>query len=83
MIHHQTIKCPHCSGNDLVKNARSRNKTQRWYCNQCKRSFQLTYRYSAHKPGIKDQIDQQTLIAVVFVILPEIYTFLPIRYAII
>lgn len=61
MVHHQEIKCPHCLCNDLVKNGLSRNKTQRWYCNHCKRSFQLDYSYNAHKPGIKQQIDQQTL----------------------
>ena len=61
MVHTQIITCIHCNGSDLVKNGHSENGTQRWCCRQCKKSFQLTYRYNAHKPGIKEQITVLTL----------------------
>ncbi len=61
MIHQEKISCPSCQGNNLVKNGHSRNGTQRWRCNGCGISFQRDYTYTAHRPGIKEQIDQQTL----------------------
>lgn len=61
MIHYETINCPGCESNDLVKNGCSRNGTQRWRCNACKKSFQLDYKYNAHKAGIKEQISTLTL----------------------
>jgi len=56
MVHTQIITCIHCNGSDLVRNGHSENGTQRWRCHQCKKSFQLIYRYNAHKPGVKEQI---------------------------
>ena len=61
MTHHQEIQCSHCSSADLHKNGHSENGTQRWRCNDCGKSFQLTYRYTAHKPGVKEQITVLTL----------------------
>jgi transposase-like protein len=61
MIHKEELRCPVCSGNDLVKNGKSPNRTQRWRCNKCKKSFQLDYRYNAHKQGIKEKIIEMTL----------------------
>ncbi len=61
MQHYQQIECPQCGSNDLVKNGLSPNKTQRWRCNKCKKSFQLSYTYKANEPGIKEKIDSQTL----------------------
>jgi transposase-like protein len=61
MKHHQEILCLHCSSSNLHKNGHSENGTQRWRCNGCRKSFQLTYRYNARKPGIKDQITVLTL----------------------
>jgi transposase-like protein len=55
------IECPHCGSLDLQKNGHSENGTQRWRCNGCRKSFQLTYRYNARKPGVKEQIDELTL----------------------
>ena len=64
MVHYQEILCPNCGINQISKNGLSRNGTQRWLCNsescEC-RSFQLEYTYNAHKPEIKQQIEQQTL----------------------
>jgi len=61
MKHSQEIQCPHCSGSSLQKNGHSENGTQRWRCNECRKSFQLTYRYNARKPGVKEQITVLTL----------------------
>ena len=61
MKHSQDILCPHCSGSDLQKNGHSENGTQRWLCIDCRKSFQLTYRYNARKFGVKEQIVIQTL----------------------
>jgi len=64
MVHYQEITCPDCSGTHICKNGCSENGTQRWLClnEDCsRRSFQLRYKYNAHKPGVKDQIDTQTL----------------------
>jgi transposase-like protein len=61
MIHQKELHCPSCSSNDLVKNGKSPNGTQRWCCNQCKKSFRFAYRYNACKPGIKDTIIEMTL----------------------
>jgi len=61
MKHSQDIQCPHCSSSDLQKNGHSENNTQRWRCLNCRKSFQLTYRYNARKPGVKEQIIELTL----------------------
>ena len=61
MKHTQDITCPFCTGFDLVKNGHSVNGTQRWRCNQCKKSFRQYYRYIACQPGIKEQIILLTL----------------------
>jgi transposase-like protein len=61
MKHYHTIVCPFCSKDDLVKNGHSVTGEQRWRCNNCKKSFQLEYKYNAWKPGVKETIIQQTL----------------------
>jgi len=61
MKHTQEIQCPHCESSNLQKNGHSENDTQRWFCTDCRKSFQLIYRYNAHKPGIKEQIVIMTL----------------------
>ena len=58
MIHYQELHCAHCSNNDLVKNGKTPNGTQRWRCNKCKKSFRFTYLY---KPGVKATIIEMTL----------------------
>jgi transposase-like protein len=61
MKHTHEILCLHCSGCDLQKNGHSENGTQRWFCKQCGKSFQLSYQYNARKPGVKEQITVLTL----------------------
>ena len=55
------IICRHCGSDDLVKNGHSENGTQRYRCNECGKSFQTEYSYNAWKPGIREQIETQTL----------------------
>jgi transposase-like protein len=55
------IICRYCGKDDLVRNGRSENGTQRYRCNNCKKSFQTDYCYNAWQPGVKDQIETQTL----------------------
>ena len=55
------IACRHCESDDLVKDGHSENGTQRYRCNNCKKSFQIEYSYNAWKPGTKEQIEKQTL----------------------
>ena len=61
MIHKVELCCIHCGSNDLVKNGKSLNGTQRWRCNQCKKSFRFEYRYNACKPCVKAAIVEMTL----------------------
>ncbi len=61
MKRYQVIICPFCGCDDLVKNGHSENGTQRWFCNGCKKSFQIEYTYNARKPGVKEQILELTL----------------------
>ena len=64
MRHTQDIQCIHCFGSDLQKNGHSENGTQRCRCNCCGKSFQLSYRYNARVPGVKEQIIGLTLNAI-------------------
>ena len=61
MIHKVEVTCPHCQGNDMVKNGHRTSGVQRWRCNVCKKSFQLDYTYNAYLPGIKEQIVEHAL----------------------
>jgi transposase-like protein len=55
------ITCRYCGSDDLVKNGHSENGTQRYFCKDCKKSFRIEYSYNAWKPGVKEQIEIQTL----------------------
>jgi transposase-like protein len=61
MKHYNIITCPHCGGDDLVKNGHRKYGTQCWRCNNCKKYFQFEFRYNARKPGIKEQIIELTM----------------------
>lgn len=68
MKHYQTIKCPvpitiGSDGEKVCKNGHSRNGSQRFLCQSktCEtKSFQLDYKYNAHKRGVKKQIEEQS-----------------------
>ena len=55
------IECPVCQSDDLVKNGKSENGTQRYRCKTCRKSFQWEYRYRAWLPDVKEQIVTQTI----------------------
>lgn len=55
------ITCRYCGADDIAKNGRSENGAQRYCCGGCGRSFQHEYTYNAWKPGVKEQIEKQTL----------------------
>lgn len=61
MEHFKKIACPHCGCEDLQKNGKSPNGTQRFGCKGCKKSFRLAYTYRACQPGVKQEIDNQIL----------------------
>jgi len=61
MIHTTELYCPPCYSNDLVKNGKSGNGTQKWQCNSCKKHFRLSYRYKAWQAGTKEKIIEMTL----------------------
>jgi transposase-like protein len=61
MKQHIEIRCRYCGTDDLAKNGRSENGMQRYRCGGCGRSFQHEYKYNAWKPGVKEQIEKQTL----------------------
>ena len=55
------ITCRYCASSDLVKNGHDEKGTQRYRCKSCLKSFLVDYTYQAWKPGVKAQIDEQTL----------------------
>lgn len=61
MKQYAEIKCPKCGKSDLVRNGHSKNGEQRYRCNICRKCFQIDYSYNACRPGIKEQIEKQTL----------------------
>ena len=61
MIHTTELHCPHCNSNDLVKNGKSSNGTQKWQCNSCKKHFRFSYCYKACQVGTKEKILEMTL----------------------
>jgi transposase-like protein len=61
MIHAIEIECPHCHSQDLVKNGKSSNGTQKWQRNSCRKHFHLDYRYRAWQTRTKEKIIEMTL----------------------
>ena len=61
MIHTSAISCPHCHRNNLVKNGKSSNGTQKWQCNDYKKFFLINYRYKVWEAGTKEKIIAMTL----------------------
>lgn len=61
MVYQVIQTCRHCGGSNLSKNGHRPDGTQRWRCNACKKSFQMSYTYNANKPGLKEQITTLTL----------------------
>lgn len=51
-----TVHCPRCDSREVYRHGLSPTKRERFRCQCCCRVFQLTYRYEARKPGVKEQI---------------------------
>ena len=49
------MKCKHCSAEDCIRKGKRKDK-QRYYCKNCKHSFQEFYRYKAWEPAINTWI---------------------------
>ena len=55
------VECPHCKGIEVDKHGKSSVGKQRYYCKNCKTTFQLDYSYNACSPSICSQIYFQTI----------------------
>ena len=49
------MKCKNCSKSNCIKKGK-RNGKQRYYCKNCKRSFQIEYTYKAYNPETNNLI---------------------------
>ncbi|MDR2774802.1 MAG: hypothetical protein LBC19_08685, partial [Tannerella sp.] len=61
MLHTTEIQCPHCGNNNVLKQGKTGNGTQKRQCNGCKKHFRLEYRYRAWQAGTKEKIIEMTL----------------------
>ena len=61
MKQEQEIECPYCRGTDLQKNGCRGKGRQRYICKKCGKSFQLHYKNTACKVGVKEQIAELTV----------------------
>lgn len=51
------VPCRRCNQTKaVVRNGKAPNGTQRYYCQSCKCSFRLDYRYNGSKQGIAKQV---------------------------
>ncbi len=51
-----TVHCPRYDSDEVYRHELSPTKRERFRCQCCRRVFQLTYRYQASKPGVKEQL---------------------------
>lgn len=56
----QTMCCKYCDSADVVRYG-SQSGHPRCRCNQCRRTFQVSYTYRAYEPGVKNQIVDLTM----------------------
>ena len=51
------VECRYCQQTQPVhKHGTGRAGFSRYYCQHCRRTFQMNYRCNAHKPGTKEKI---------------------------
>ncbi len=56
------VLCAHCnSGKHIVRNSKAPSGLQRYFCRDCRKSFQTEFIYNANKPGIRDQIVEMAI----------------------
>lgn len=47
-----SVRCPSCAGTEgIVRNGKSTAGHQCYLCKQCRKTWQLTFTYSASRPG--------------------------------
>ena len=51
-----TLLCPHCKNKEIIKNGRTKNKKQQYFCKKCGKRFIDYYTYKAYSPTINLQI---------------------------
>jgi transposase-like protein len=56
----QTMRCKYCDSVGVVRYG-SQSGHPRCRCNQCRRTFQVSYTYRAYAPGVKNQIVDLTM----------------------
>ena len=62
-MHTTSVKCPICNGTKISKNGVNANGTQRYICKDkdcLGKSFLLEYTYNECRPGIEEDIINQT-----------------------
>lgn len=57
---YRTIRCKYCASFEVVRYGSQSGHT-RCRCNQCRRTFQVSYTYRAYAPGVKNQIVDLTM----------------------
>jgi transposase-like protein len=60
----ETVRCPHCQSEEVVKYGRASNGKERFRCQQserCGRTFIRFYAYPGRLPQVKRQIVEMTL----------------------
>ncbi len=51
-----TVLCPHCTSGKIVKNGRTSNGNQNYWCQSCKKQFQAIYQYTGANSVIKKKV---------------------------
>lgn len=52
-----SVRCPACTGTEgVVRNGKSTAGHQRYLCKQCRKTWQLTFTYTASQPGTHQKI---------------------------
>ena len=55
------VYCPHCETPKVKKNGVKGNGKQNFFCNDCHKQFQFTYKYQGADPRIKRQIPKMAM----------------------
>ncbi len=52
-----SVSCPACTGTEgVLRNGKSTAGHQRYLCKQCRKTWQLTFTYTASQPGTHQKI---------------------------
>ncbi len=55
------VYCPHCEAPNVKKNGVKGNGQQNFYCKDCRKQFQFTYKNQGANPRIKKQVCQMAM----------------------